>query len=108
MEGNSPTQKVKQNNGIRKLHKMKTIEFYLTLPSGQQLLDVIEWEEGYRDIVFYEGAIYQHLLKTGKVLEGDGYVKTSEAIEDVIQSLEVLALPRNEEDEVVSRVIIQL
>ena len=31
---------------------MKTIEFYITLPSGQQLLDVIEWEDGECDEVY--------------------------------------------------------
>ena len=87
---------------------MKTIEFYVTLPSGQQLLDVIEWEEGDTDIVFSEGAIYQYLLSTGKVLETDEYLKISEAIDNFIKSLEALATPRNKEDEVVSRVIIQL
>ena len=87
---------------------MKTIEFYVTLPSGQQLLDVIEWEEGYTDIVFNEGAIYQYLLSTGKVQDCDVYLTLSKEVDNFIQSLEAIALPRNEEDEVCSKIIIQL
>jgi len=87
---------------------MKTIEFYVTLPSGQQLLDVIEWEDGESGGVYSEGAIYQYLLHAGKVKEDLEYMQIWEIGESFIKSLEVLALPRNEEDEVVSRVIIQL
>lgn len=87
---------------------MKTIEFYVTLPSGQQLLDVIEWEDGEVDVVFNEGAIEKYLLHTGRMKTYFSYLESVRVIEDFINLLEVLALPRNEEDEVVSRVIIQL
>ena len=87
---------------------MKTIEFYLTLPSGKQLLDVIEWEDGERDEVYTEGAIEKYLLHTGRMKTYFGYLESVRVIEDFINLLEVLAMPRNEEDEVVSRVIIQL
>ena len=87
---------------------MKTIEFYVTLPSGQQLLDVIEWEDGDTDIVFSEGAVYQYLKSKGEVFMYTEYVEKTKIIDNFIQSLEAIALPRNEEDEVVSRVIIQL
>jgi len=83
---------------------MKTIEFYVTLPSGQQLLDVIEWEDGERDEVYTEGAIEKYLLHTGRMKTYFSYLES----EDFINLLEVLAMPRNEEDEVVSKVIIQL
>ena len=87
---------------------MKTLEFYVTLPSGQQLLDVIEWEDGDTDIVFSEGAVYQYLKSKGEVFMYTEYVEKTKIIDNFINLLEVLALPRNEEDEVVSRVIIQL
>ena len=87
---------------------MKTIEFYLTLPSGQQLLDVIEWEDGERDEVYTEGAIEKYLLHTGRMKTYFSYLESVRVTEDFINLLEVLALPRNEEDEVVSKVIIQL
>jgi len=87
---------------------MKTIEFYVTLPSGKQLLDVIEWEDGERDEVYTEGAIEKYLLHTGRMKTYFSYLESVRVIEDFINLLEVLALPRNKEDEVVSRVIIQL
>ena len=87
---------------------MKTLEFYVTLPSGQQLLDVIEWEDGDADVVYTEGAIEKYLLHTGRMKTYFGYLESVRVTEDFINLLEVLALPRNEEDEVVSRVIIQL
>jgi len=87
---------------------MKTIEFYVHLPSGQQLLDVIEWEDGERDEVYTEGAIEKYLLHTGRMKTYFSYLESVRVIEDFINLLEALALPRNEEDEVVSRVIIQL
>lgn len=89
---------------------MVALEFTTKLPTGEHLLDIVEWGEDGRVIngSYSEAAIYRYLFNTGQIQTNDEWLETSKTIDIFLDLLKCIAMPRNEKGEVVSKVTVEL